>query len=304
MTNKIDPKMNFYYRAPKVLVLMAAHNGMEWVDQQVNSILKQKGVDIKIIVSVDLSTDATFQWFESLSMSDSRVDVLPYGEEFGGAAKNFFRLIRDVDFSYFDYIALSDQDDVWSNIKLQHAIMNIEQDNLDGYSSDVVAFWSNGREKLVKKSFPQKEFDYFFEAAGPGCTYVLKQHSAQKFKKFLIKNWGDINLVELHDWMIYAYFRSRGMKWKIDNLALMRYRQHSHNQFGLNSGLKAYLIRFNKIKIKWYRNEVQKIIHLLNRPCKQDFSLKRLFLMKNFWHLRRRSRDSIFLLSMVILQIF
>jgi len=266
--------------------------------------LSQKNISIEIFISVDLSNDKTYEWCQDLARKNSYIKVLPYGERFGGAAKNFYRLIRDVDFSYFDYIAFSDQDDIWDDNKLHHAIKIIKQDDLDGYSSNVVAFWSNEREELVKKSFPQKKFDYFFEAAGPGCTYVLKQQSAQKFKKFLIKNWSNVNLVELHDWMIYAYFRSQGMKWKIDSKPFMRYRQHDHNQVGLNSGLKAYLIRFNKIKAKWYRNEVGKIIYLLNESSEQNISLKRLFLIKNFWHLRRRPRDVVILLFMIIFQIF
>ena len=289
---------------PSVAVLLAAYNGMEWIEEQVSSVLSQKNTSIEIFISVDLSNDKTHEWCQDLAVKNAHVKVLPYGEQFGGAAKNFFRLIRDVDCSYFDYIAFSDQDDIWDSGKLHYAIRMIEQDNLDGYSSDVTAFWGNGREKLVKKSFPQKKFDYFFEAAGPGCTYVLKQQSVQTFKKFLIKNWEYVNLVELHDWMIYAYFRSQGMKWKIDNKSLMHYRQHDHNQIGLNSGLKAYLIRFNKIKTKWYRSEVQKIIYLLNGSSEQGISLKRLFLIKNFWYLRRRPRDVIFLLFMIILQIF
>jgi len=289
---------------PSVAVLLAAYNGMEWIEEQVSSVLSQKNTSIEIFISVDLSNDKTHEWCQDLAVKNAHVKVLPYGEQFGGAAKNFFRLIRDVDCSYFDYIAFSDQDDIWDSGKLHYAIRMIEQDNLDGYSSDVTAFWGNGREKLVKKSFPQKKFDYFFEAAGPGCTYVLKQQSVQTFKKFLIKNWEYVNLVELHDWMIYAYFRSQGMKWKIDNKSLMHYRQHDHNQIGLNSGLKAYLIRFNKIKTKWYRSEVQKIIYLLNGSSEQGISLKRLFLIKNFWYLRRRPRDAIFLLFIIILQIF
>jgi len=289
---------------PSIAVLLAAYNGMEWIEEQVASISSQKNTSIEIFISVDLSNDKTYEWCQDLARNNSYIKVLPYGERFGGAAKNFYRLIRDVDFSYFDYIALSDQDDIWDGDKLRHAISVIEKDNLDGYSGNVIAFWSDGQERLDKKNFPQKRFDYFFEAAGPGCTYVFKQQAIQKFKKFLIKNWTKVNLVELHDWMIYAYFRSQGMRWKIDNKPLMRYRQHQHNQVGINYGLKAYLIRFNKIKTKWYRNEVQKIINLLNGSSEQDISLKRLFLIKNFWHLRRRPRDAIFLLFMIILQIF
>jgi len=288
----------------RVAVLLASYNGKQWIQEQVDSILDQVDADVEIFISVDLSNDKTYEWCQDLARNNSYIKVLPYGERFGGAAKNFYRLIRDVDFSYFDYIALSDQDDIWDGDKLRHAISVIEKDNLDGYSGNVIAFWSDGQERLDKKNFPQKRFDYFFEAAGPGCTYVFKQQAIQKFKKFLIKNWTKVNLVELHDWMIYAYFRSQGMKWKIDSKSLMRYRQHDNNQVGLNYGLKAYLIRSKKIKAKWYRNEVQKIIYLLNGRSSQDISLKKLFLIKNFWHLRRRPRDAIFLLFIIIFQIF
>ena len=125
-----------------------------------------------------------------------------------------------------------------------------------------------------------------------------------KFKKFLIANWKNVNLIQLHDWFIYAYFRSQNFKWMIDDKPLMYYRQHDYNEVGLNYGLKAYLIRFYKIKTKWYRNEVQKIILLLNKSSKQEISLKRFFLIKNFWQLRRRPRDAIFLLFMIAFQIF
>ena len=289
---------------PSIAILLSAYNGAEWIEEQIDTILKQQDVSIQLFISVDLSTDNTYDLCKELEQKKTNITILEYGGQFGGAAKNFFRLIRDVDILGFDYVALADQDDIWNDDKLHHAIKVIKQDDLDGYSSDVIAFWSNGRKRLVKKSLPQKKFDYFFEAAGPGCTYVLKQKSIQKFKQFLIKNWGDVNLVELHDWMIYAYFRSQGMKWKIDDNPLMNYRQHDHNQVGLNFGLKAYFIRFNKIKTKWYRKEIQKIILLLNKQSVQDISLKRLFLIKNFWHLRRRPRDVIIVLFMIIFQIF
>ena len=94
------------------------------------------------------------------------------------------------------------------------------------------------------------------------------------------------------------------MKWKIDNKPLIYYRQHDYNQVGFNSGFKAILFRFNEIKTKGYRNEVQKIIYLLKGSSEQEPSLKSLFLIKNFWQLRRRPRDMIFLLFMIILQIF
>ena len=276
---------------------------MEWIEEQVSSILSQKSISIEIFISVDLSNDKTHEWCQGLAGKNAHVKVLPYGEKFGGAAKNFFRLIRDVDFSCFDYVALSDQDDIWDSSKLHHAIRTIEQDSLDGSSSDVIAFWSNGREKLVKKSFPQKKFDYFFEAAGPGCTYVLKQQPTQKFKKFLIKNWENVNCIESHDWLIYAFFRSRSMSWCIDSEPLMLYRQHESNQVGSNFGFLAYLKRIKMVKSGWYRSEVRKISEIIS--INDDaFNLDIWFLIKNFYQLRRQNRDTFILLLMILLGFF
>jgi len=42
-----------------VLVLLAAYNGEQYIAEQLNSILAQKGVKLSIIISVDKSTDAT-----------------------------------------------------------------------------------------------------------------------------------------------------------------------------------------------------------------------------------------------------
>ena len=285
---------------PKVAVLLAAYNGMQWIDEQVASILNQSDVEVTIFISVDLSADKTYEWGKQQEASSKRFIVLPYGKRYGGAAKNFFRLIHDVDFSGFDYVSLADQDDIWMPNKLHHAISLIQSQNYDAVSSDVIAFWEGGREKLVKKSYPQKKYDYLFEAAGPGCTYVFKTDALKDFKSFLSKNEAYVNKVALHDWMIYAYFRHNGFKWLIDDQPLMKYRQHSNNQVGFNSGLQAYKKRIKLVKQKWYGTEVEKISQLLEN--KERLTL--FFRLKNFWQLRRRPRDAFALLIMNLLGVY
>ena len=277
---------------------------MNWLNEQIRTILFQKGILVKIFISVDLSNDKTYELCKELENKNHNVKVLPYGKKFGSAAKNFFHLINEVSFVGFDYIAFSDQDDIWKSNKLQHATKLIKQNGLDGYSSDIISLSENGKENLVKKSYPQKKYDFYFESAGPGCTYVFKKQSIQKFKKFLVDNWKEVNLLEFHDWLIYAYFRTQKMKWKIDNIPLMYYRQHRNNVFGANIGYKAFLRRFYKIRSKWYRNEVQKIFHLTNKGLSNKFSLKRIFLFKNITQLRRRTRDKFLLLFMLIFYVF
>jgi rhamnosyltransferase len=289
---------------PAVAILLAAYNGKEFISEQVDSIFNQTSVRIHLFISVDMSTDDTYQWCKHLEENFGNVTVLEYGERFGGASKNFFRLIKEVDFSRFDYVALSDQDDIWLHNKLAHAVKLIRVKNLDVVSSDVVAFWQSGHESLVKKSFPKKNYDYYFEGGGPGCTYVLKVEVMLSFKDFLIENWNSINKIDLHDWIIYAYCRSIGLLWLIDDLPLMRYRQHEFNQVGVNSGLKAYLKRISLVRGKWYRIEVQKIIAVLATTSHTECTLNRSFLIRHFWQLRRRPRDALALLAMLVLRVF
>lgn len=287
-----------------VAVLLTAYNGVRWIKDQIDSILNQEDVNIDIYISVDLSSDGTYEWCQDLATKNINVKVLPYGVHFGGAAKNFFRLIKDVDFNDYHYVSLADQDDIWLPNKVSRAIKTIRERKLEGYSSNVIAFWEDGRKKLIDKSYSQKKFDYYFESAGPGCTFLLTQKSLKKFKIFLIENWVLVNEVKLHDWMIYAYFRALSMTWYIDKTPSIYYRQHKDNQIGANFYWKAYLSRLKKINNGWYRNEVKKIISLLKPYAREDMNLSRLSLVINFYNLRRRLRDAIVLLFMNILRLF
>lgn len=283
-----------------VAVLLAAYNGEPFLEEQINTILAQEDIDLELFISIDISTDKTYEKCKIFEKKNKKVTVLPYGETFGNAAKNFFRLIKDVDFDNFDYVAFSDQDDVWDKKKLFHATDQMQKKNIDGFSSDVVAFWENGKEKYIKKSWPQKKFDYHFESAGPGCTYVLKTNALNKFKNYLINNWNLVNTVKFHDWIIYAFFRNSNYHWKIDSLPMVRYRQHSVNEFGANSDLKSYKKRVILIWSKWYKNEVNKIKSILD----SNNSLNLTFRIKNFLELRRRPRDTIILLLLSILGLY
>jgi rhamnosyltransferase len=232
---------------PKIAVLLAAYNGRCWLQPQVDSILSQKGVDVTVFASVDSSTDGTECWFDQLASQDSRVIALPHGQRFGGAAPNFFRLIRDVDLEPFDYVSFTDQDDIWHLDKLKRATEHLVSREVDAYSSSVTAFWPSGKETLVRKSQPQRKWDYLFEAAGPGCTYVIKKTLMLEIKDCVCANWERVQEVHLHDWFCYAYARAQGYHWYIDPQPGMLYRQHEENQIGVNNGLKAFIYRFKEI---------------------------------------------------------
>lgn len=224
-------------------VLLAAYNGIEWIDEQIDSILSQVNVDVTIYVSVDWSSDSTYELVDRISLASDKINILPYGQRFGGAAPNFFRLIKDVDFSRFDYVSLSDQDDIWNSDKLNIACESLESSEYDAYSSNVIAFWSDGADKLLNKAQPQVKYDFLFESAGPGCTFVFSKKLAIDIQRKLIEVGERSNEILLHDWFVYSFARTNGYKWYIDKKPSMEYRQHLTNQVGANVGLKSIYIR-------------------------------------------------------------
>ncbi|WP_080963021.1 glycosyltransferase [Pseudomonas fluorescens] len=296
--------MSFYSTVePKILVLMTAYNGRQWIDEQVKSIFSQEGVKVTLFISVDLSDDGTIEWVSNLSDRESNVFMLPYGKRYGGAGANFFRMIKEVSFQGYDYVAFADQDDIWFPRKLLRACEVMLAQAVDVVSSDVIAFWPGGKRRIIKKSYPQREYDYFFEAAGPGCTYLFGIDAASAFKEFVETVGARLDQVSLHDWLAYAFCRVNHFKWYIDHQPLMLYRQHDGNQVGSNNGLYAYLRRLHLVRSRWYREQVE-LIGTLVSPNFVKKIHSRFFLMRNFMSLRRRPRDQVILLLMILLGFF
>lgn len=284
-----------------IAVILAAYNGSNWIKEQTASILAQVGADVTLFVSVDASSDGTEALVDDLATKDSRIVVLPHGLRFGGAAPNFYRLIKDIDFSTFDFIALADQDDIWLSNKLIHACDVMATTGADAYSSNATAFWPDGRSMLIKKSQPQVKWDFLFEAAGPGCTYVLNRKLTIELQNKLIAKWNDVQHIGLHDWLFYAYARANGYQWIIDDFSGILYRQHAHNQVGVNAGMKAFLHRVTRIINGWGFSQAAKIASVAglgHDPFVKHWvygnRMGMLYLGLHFYQCRRRFRDKFF----------
>lgn len=294
---------------PRFTVCLAAYNGMAYIVEQIESILLQKNVDVKIFISVDQSSDGTDEWVDQAAQKNSRITVLPHGERFGGAARNFFRLMREVDFSRFDYVSFADQDDIWLPDKLSCAHELLLSTGADAYSSNVIAFWPDGRKFLIQKSQEQVEWDFLFEAAGPGCTYVMRKELACAIQDVITSRWDDMQEVGLHDWFAYAFARANGYRWVIDDYAGMLYRQHEKNQVGVNTGTRAFVQRARKVLSGWGLTQSALIAQLVG--VGDDPFVRRwsgysrsglLWLALHAWQCRRRLRDKvIFALSCLAL---
>jgi rhamnosyltransferase len=289
----------FYSRSDrnslKFAVLLAAHNGEKWISDQLNSIIDQEDVTLSIFISIDKSFDNTYKLCKDFSRKFPNIFIVSYKNKFGSSSSNFYYLISRFVDQKFDYVAFADQDDIWESNKLLKSHIKISQENADAYSSNVRAFWPSGRKKILIKNQPQKEWDYIFESAGPGCTFVLKINFFNSLRFFIETNKKNVYAFKSHDWLIYAFARSLNKKWIIDSYPGVNYRQHFDNELGANIGIKAYLFRARKIFNGSWFNQIYILTSLLGNKEKSFFDY--YLLNKPFYFLfvlnkcRRRSRD-------------
>lgn len=293
--------MSLNKESPYFAVCLAAYNGAVYISEQINSILIQENVEVRIFVSVDFSKDDTEAFISNLALQEPRLTLLPFGRHFGGAGPNFYRLLSDIDFNDFDYICFSDQDDIWSRDKLWRAHSLMVEKFAHGYSSNVVAFWPDGKTKLIDKAQPQRQWDFLFEAAGPGCTYVMRQDLAIALQGLVRTRWVAVQAVALHDWLSYAFARANGYIWVIDPQVSLQYRQHASNQVGVNAGWRAFKYRVGKVLSGWGTEQAATIASVLDldetpfvRCWKSGGRFGFLWLALNANQCRRRKRDRVF----------
>ena len=110
-----------------VAILMGTYNGDKYLREQLDSIFKQKDVDITLFIDDDLSSDNTIDIIKEYA-KNYRI-YWKVNEKNKNYTYNFLDLLFEVKDKNFDYFALSDQDDVWEEDKIISAINKLEQTN-------------------------------------------------------------------------------------------------------------------------------------------------------------------------------
>ena len=99
---------------------MAVKNGAAFIEEQIQSILPQLGVNDELIVSDDNSTDSTIKIVNAFADERIKVTINPNG----GIVDNFENAIKH---SCGDKIFLADQDDVWVKDKIEKMSLHLDQ---------------------------------------------------------------------------------------------------------------------------------------------------------------------------------
>lgn len=212
----------------KVCVLMSTYNGEEYLREQIESILKQDEVEVKLVIRDDGSSDKTLKIIEEYKKN---ADIVCYKGENVGAAQSFMNLINEAPKS--EYYALSDQDDVWQSEKLITAVKYLKKyNNVPAlYVSNTILTDENlniiDKNKKINTKFTFGNI--LIKNNANGCTMVFNQKLMD-----IINEIGcvDVGKKIWHDHYIYMLCLAIGGKVICDEYSYIYYRQHGSNLVG------------------------------------------------------------------------
>ena len=209
-----------------VNVLMSTYNGEQYLEEQLQSILNQVDIKVKILVRDDGSTDKTI---EILNKYKNKGLLEWYTGENLRSARSFMNLVYNVDES--EYYAFSDQDDVWNKDKLKIAVKALE---LQGDSHIPRLYCSNYQLVDANLDLMQdnghvsttKFNEALVSSCCTGCTTVFNNSLLKILQIYTPK------VIVMHDDWAHKVCLAVGGTVIYDSSKTLKYRQHENNVDG------------------------------------------------------------------------
>lgn len=249
---------------------MTTYNGSKYIKEQLDSILDQSFADYELIICDDCSSDDTQLILKKYSKKDSRIKII-FNETNIGFIKNFEQAIK---LCTGDYIAFSDQDDIWKKNHLQELVDNIK-DNLM-ICSDSLLFNDKGticsmKESLTLDFIPEQQDMFYyllFNNFVQGSTSLVKKELFNYVNEFYN------NQVFFHDHWLALYAAYLNKLVYLDKQLLL-YRQHESNV--TNNKKKSFYNLLQKTKKRSAINDREKI---LKKFCLTQNTIKNNMLLE------------------------
>lgn len=258
-----------------VCVLMSTFNGICYIDEQIQSIISQKGIHTKLIIRDDGSNDGTVEYIKK---NYPNIEVIE-GENLG-YKKSFHTLLNLA--PEFEYYAFADQDDVWDKDKLLVAVNQIKDISVPAfYCSNLMLVNENmeeiGQLHKENENIRLDSASALVENLSYGCTLVFN-NELRKIAQRKIPNYvshdGWINLVGLHFGTgIY------------DSTPHISYRQHGKNVLG---GERSFIMvwrkrlnSFGKLGEHHRDNEAMEFYETYKDKL-EDFQIKNILEVANY----------------------
>lgn len=231
-----------------ICILMSTYCGEKYIEEQLNSILQQKGVITDIYIRDDGSTDNTINLIISRPEYNKRIFLLQ-GENVG-ATKSFYKIAKYCSkiSKKYNFYAFSDQDDVWLSHKLNTAVTKLKEypvsspnmvyTNLKVVDENLKFLYNRYLPNYVKNTKEQ----VLTEVCAWGCTCVFNQTALMEIAKV------DTDLFVPHDNWILWVCALLGNTYYDKNPQIL-HREHGGNVSGsTKKGLEYFACQFDRLK--------------------------------------------------------
>jgi rhamnosyltransferase len=257
-----------------VCVLLSSYNGEKYLSVQLDSLLKQRDVNLKILVRDDGSSDGTCNILEQYKR-DGKLDFFK-GHNVG-YAKSFYLLVKNA--PDCDYYAYCDQDDFWEEDKLITAVALLEQQDQAKpalyYSALKVVDKNLNFKYNSHKNFKPSQYPFqasFLRVNVYGCTAVFNAAARHDLLKY------DYETFYAHDTNMNMLASALG-NVVFDPTPHVQYRQHENNLFGYPE------LRLKKIKT---------MLHQLFQVDAKNMRLKEMRKIKQLFYNELSAENKIF----------
>lgn len=219
-----------------VVVLLSTYNGERYLRQQLESLINQKEVAVRILVRDDGSSDGTVKILDEFS-ADKKLEY--YRGNNIGAADSFIDLLFSAPISSF--YALCDQDDIWDDDKLSVAVKRLEHVKgpclYHGFAGRVDENLSKIPIKQIKL---KNTFGSALVSSSTGCTMVFNSTMMKLLQLYRPTK------IEMHDAWIFRVCYALGAEIIYDPESHMKYRQHNSNVSG---GIMSFSEKFHRMMV-------------------------------------------------------
>ena len=208
----------------KIAVLLSAYNGDEYIEEQIESIYHQKGVDVRLFVRDDGSTDI---FVKKLKMLQRIYHFTLIEGENVGFLKSFFVLLRTVENA--DLYAFADQDDIWMADKL----LTAQEWFLENGKSDIPQLYHSAYDIIDTKDSNRIGHFYFLNDDYDFRRSITENHYSgfsmvinATLREYMLL--GDWERIGYHDWWAAMIVQAFGEGY-FDNKVLALHRAHGGN---------------------------------------------------------------------------
>lgn len=222
---------------PRVGVVLGTYNGERFLGEQLDSIARQSGADWRLLASDDGSADATHEILNAFAVTwPGKVETRSGPRS--GFARNFLSMVENPGFEA-PFWAFCDQDDVWHDDKLSHALTwlaTVSDDCPALYCSRTALVNENGIRLGTSPDWrrPPDFRNALVQNIASGNTMVFNEAA----RRLIAKSGG--GRVPFHDWWVYLLVTGCGGEVRFDPVPRVNYRLHGANALGPWGGWRAW----------------------------------------------------------------